>query len=152
MGSSGLGGSGSKTSRPAPALLQNRGQRLLIDDRTPCAVDEKCRWLHQSEPPCIDEMSCLRSQRTIERNEIGLAKDSIEVHEPYPEFGGEGRVDERIMRNELHAERLGETKDLRSDVADADRSQHPVDQADSVMIEALVETLRTLARQLVFDK
>jgi hypothetical protein len=77
-----------------PALLQHLGEGLLIDHRTPCAIDEKGCRLHQLEPSCVDEMSCLLRQRTVERHEIRFAIDGVEIDEADPEFGGERWVDE----------------------------------------------------------
>jgi len=68
-------------------------------------------------------MPRLLRQRAIEGNEIRLAKDRIQIDEPDPEFGSKRRIDVGIVRDEMHVERLGEAKNLCSDVADADRSE-----------------------------
>jgi hypothetical protein len=80
----------------------------------------KGRRLHEAETPGVDEMFRLRRERTIEGNEIGLAKDRVQVEEGDFEFGGKRGVYIGIVRNEVHVERFGEAKDFRSDVADPD--------------------------------
>src|SRR6516164_5310584 len=91
-------------------------------------------------------------ERTIEGNEIRLAKDSIEVDEGYPEFVGKRWADIGIVSNEMHVKWLGEAENFRADVADADRPKDTADQTDPVIFEALIESLRTLPRQPVLDE
>src|SRR6476660_4057450 len=97
-------------------------------------------------------MSRLLRQRTIEGNEIRFSEDRIQIDERYPKFCSKRGVNIGVMRDEAHAERLGETKNLRSDIADANRSEHPADQSDPIMIEALIESTRALPREVVFDE
>src|SRR3974390_8034 len=97
-------------------------------------------------------MSRLRRERTIEGHEIRLAKNCIQIDEGDAEFARKSRMDVGIVCNETHVERLGEAKNFRSDVADADRTEHPADPTDPVMVEAPIEAPDSLPRQLVLDE
>ena len=72
-GWSGGSGSGSVTSRPAPARRPSRsavGERVLVDDRAARGVDEDRRGLHARQRVGVDEVARLGRQRGVDRDEV----------------------------------------------------------------------------------
>ena len=51
----------------------------IIDEGTSACVDEDGGGLHGGEPFCIDKMEGVVGERTVERNDVALLEESVEV-------------------------------------------------------------------------
>src|SRR5258707_14925025 len=58
-------------------FLQCAEQRLLIDDRSACRVDDKRGRLHQSELLVRDHVPRFVIERRMQRDEIGLSQEPV---------------------------------------------------------------------------
>src|SRR5665213_1912398 len=61
-----------------PPGLKSRYQRFFFYDRTARRIDQQCSLLHYRNCIRIDHSLCLRSERTVKTDDIGLLEQSIE--------------------------------------------------------------------------
>ena len=64
-----------------PAVLQYCQQRGLVHQTAAGGVDEDRRPLHLPEPLAIHHPLVVRRQRHVQRHEIALAQEGVEVHQ-----------------------------------------------------------------------
>src|ERR1700751_1021832 len=100
-----------KPSGGDPASRKGPGQRLLIDDRSSSGVDEIGRRFHQGEPVGVNEMAGFWGQRTAHADKGGTQKHVFQANEFDSKLGGELRVREGIVRDQLHVEGLDQAEE-----------------------------------------
>ena len=93
-------------SRPGDvAGLDGRRQRRLVDQLPASRVDDTHARPAAPRPRGVDEVTRFRRRRNVKRYVISSGKEVVELQELDPEPGRSLFGDERIVRDELHAER-----------------------------------------------
>ena len=82
------------------AGIQRTEQRLRIDDRSTRRVHDNRARLHQRKATLVDQVSCLRKQRAVERDDVCFAAKRFQVDECYPEPRCHIGRDEWIARDQ----------------------------------------------------
>ena len=122
IGSSGAGGSGSSTSRPAacdPALGEGADERLLVDDLSPRGVDQDGLGFHQPQLSFADRVTGLFRERHVDRDEIGPREQLVEADFLDAVLGHDARIDSRVAGDDVHFEPGDLSGDQAGDAAEA---------------------------------
>ena len=117
-------GSVANTSSAAPAITPSRiasARSRFVDDAAASDVDHSHRRLGLDQQIAVDEAGRLLGLRQVDREEVGLGDGLVErqqfdTHLPCP-VGGH----ERVVGDDVHAERLGPIGDELADATEADR-------------------------------
>ncbi len=121
-----VGGSASKTSRPAPARRPevSAAQSAASSISPPRAVlIRKAPWLHQRELAPPDQMARLRRERGVQRDDVGFAQQLVQGHELDAGGGGERPIGDRIGGQQPHLERGRPPRHRLADPAEPDDPQ-----------------------------
>lgn len=120
--------------RRDPAVLQGLDQGLRIDQVSPRQVDEDHAASHPAERIPIDQAARLGRRRAMQRDDVRLGQESLQVEGQAAGPADLRRVDGRVMDQEPAAERPQPGRDLPADPAephDPDREvaqgPHPID-------------------------
>src|SRR5206468_11959076 len=62
-----------------PARDELRDQRLLVHDLAACGVDEARAVAKEREPPRVDETVSLRRERRVDRDDVRLREERVEL-------------------------------------------------------------------------
>src|SRR2546425_8630441 len=71
-----------QTSAREPAFSQSGEDRSFFDDRSPRSVDYESGRFHPTQLASADQMPCLRSQRAMKGEDIGVAEQFLESTNP----------------------------------------------------------------------
>ena len=99
------------------AGLDRIGQRGLVDEIAARRVDDADSLLGGSQPPGVDDPSRLLVRRHVQRHVVGAREHIVERHELDAEVGRHLLGDERVVRDDAHAEGGGAPCDLLADAA-----------------------------------
>ena len=120
-----------------PALLERGVERGLVDDAAAGRVDEDQGGLDAVQLLVADQAESLGGLGQVDRHEVGLGEQRVEVDEPDPHLGGAAGLDVGVVGDDRHAEgaqALGHE--------DADPAQ--ADDADGLLVELDAGVLRAL--------
>ena len=119
------------TSSAAPATWPgfNRvGQRRFVNQVAACGVDQADALLRPGQPLGVDEVAGLLVARHVERHVVGAREEIVERHQLDAEVAGHLLRDERVVRDDAHAERRGAARDLLADPAEPGEAERLVAQ------------------------
>ena len=118
-------GSTSNTSSPAPPsrpASMRRHQRRLVDQAAAGGVDQDGAGLHQPEPAGVDQMAGLGRQWRVQRDEVGLAQQVVEIDQTVAEPGHGVGLGDRVGDQDLHVEAKAALGDGAADAAEPDHA------------------------------
>ncbi len=118
-------GSTSNTSSPAPPsrpASMRRHQRRLVDQAAAGGVDQDGAGLHQPEPAGVHQMAGLGRQWRVQRDEIGLAQQLVEIDQTVAEPGHGVGLGDRVGDQDLHVEAKTALGDGAADAAEPDHA------------------------------
>jgi len=98
-------------------------QRRFVDHATTRAIDQQRVRLHQCELRSVDEAERLTPERHVQRDDVGARKHVVERHELGRESLGARARDERIGRQQVHAEGGGAMRDCPADPSEPDDAE-----------------------------
>jgi hypothetical protein len=124
-------------------------ERALVDDRAARGVDQVGARLHQREPARVDQAAGRFVQRAVDGQEVGFAKQRVEVDQADADLGRDLRIGDRVVRDAVHLERAGQAEQLGADVAEADRAQRAAGQAGADVVELLAPAAAAGERSLI---
>ena len=116
-------GSTSNTSSPAPAIRRSSSASTSAasSTRPPRAVlIRKAVGFISAEPPCVDQVARLGGQRRVQRDEVGLAQELVELDQAVAETGHGVGLGDRVRDQHLHVEAQAALGDRPADAAEAD--------------------------------
>ena len=119
------------------ALLQRGVESVLVDDAAARGVDQHQRRLGLGQLLAADQAGGLGSLGQVDRHEVGLGEQGVEVDEAYAHLGGTAGLDVGVVGDHGHAERREPLGDEHPDAAEAD-------DADGLLVELDAGVLRAL--------
>ena len=118
-----------------PAVFEGRGERLLVDDRSACGVHDDRVRTEQAKPAVVDQVPCRVRERHVERDDVALPEEVVDVGAPARRSGVVTRVVEH-----LHAEAGRPSCDGLADAAVPDHAERrAVDVAAEVLVDPPAE-------------
>ena len=113
------------------------GQRGLVDDATSCDVDDAQRGLGFREALGVDEADGLRGFCDVNRDEVALRHERVEVDELDRHLAGALGRHKRVVSDESHAERQRALRDELADPSEADDAERLLGELDAFPLGAL---------------
>jgi len=98
-------------------------ERVEVDDLAARAVHEDRGRPHLRERGRADEPAGLVGERCVQRDDVGLGEQPVELDELGAERASETLRRERVVRDDLHLERRGAPSDEATDAPDADEAE-----------------------------
>ena len=111
-----------------PAAGERRVEGALVHDRPAGGVDQVSPRLHQPELRRADQVVRLARQRAVDRDEVALAQQRVQVDQRHP-GGGVRRHGVGVVRQDAHLERRHQPHHVAPDVADPDQAERPAGHA-----------------------
>src|SRR4051812_16646129 len=99
----------------------------------------------------LDQMVCQIGKRTVDRNKVRGPEHFLETDQLDSEIGRNARIDKRIVAEKAHVEGFGEAKQLRADIANADRAEDPADQALTHMCASPAKSVWSLPGEPILN-
>ena len=112
------------------------GKREFVDDAAAGDVDDPQVWLGEPETFLVDQPDGLAGLRHMEGEKVGPRHEVVEFEELDVEVFGRFGWDERIVGNDLHAERSGAMGDEATDATEADNAERLVFEFDAFPLGA----------------
>ena len=120
-----------------PALLQRGEQRRLVDDAAAGGVDEDQRRLDGGELVGADDAHRLGGLRQVHRDDVGAAQQLVERDQADAHLRGAAGGDERVVGDDVHAERRQPLGHQGADPAEPDDAGGLLVQLDAGVLAAL---------------
>ena len=118
----------------------------LVNQIAAGGVDDPDALLGPCQPLGVDQLPRLRRRRHVQRDIVGAREEVVDRHELDAEIRRHLFGDERIVRDDAHAERRGAARHFLADPAEADEAERLV--AHLLAEELLLLPLALLHRRV----
>ena len=105
------------------ARIERVLERGLVDQPAACAVDDTHALLGLGQIFAAQYVAGLVGQRRVQRDEVGLRQQRVEIGLFHAHFDGAFRRQERVKGDDLHFQAQRAAGDDRADIARADQAQ-----------------------------
>jgi len=100
--------------------VEQRDERLLVDDPAPGSVHEQGILLHLFEGGIAEQVLGFGRERSVDRDEVGALEELVELHQLDSELGSAVAAHHWVHSDDLHLETLCAVRHDPADVAEAD--------------------------------
>jgi hypothetical protein len=119
------------------AVLEGQVKGLLVHDAAAGGVDDAHRRLHQPQLAVADEAERLGRLGQVDGDEVALAQQLLQAHQPDAELRGAGGLDVRVVGDDVHVERRQPLGDEHADAAETEHADGLALQLDAGVLGAL---------------